>query len=709
VGRTAFETGIGTISYAACEMLARSFPTCILPTDRPPTDAAVSLPNGRAIPVCTDLERPEVFFYADILWNGAADHTLGMMPARGLRIAHVCFDSDELPTEWVRRLNERFDIALFPTPEQGTIADSSGVRIPMGTLPIALPLEDLLVQPFEQNPSGLVRFGCIASYHERKELELLIRCFLDEFQETDEVELVVHSNLAFGSVFDQLQRYHDPTGRPAVRLSREPLEPQDRDALVQSMDVFVSCSRGEGYSIGPREALALGKALVLSDIHAHRPLLGLSGVFGIPATVPVPARYEEIDGRTFGQQWRVQPRSVCRQLRYALEFVRSPDHRATQRGRRAHAAAVSFSSMSPDYARLVDPEIERFRLQSPDSPSWLPREAAQCARTKLGGHADRLHCTNRLTVPAHDGGFFSVFNTFMSFLVWGLPDDRCHMVLPDWDQQRMTERLGSSRRSSFCYGRPEDGNIWTLLFEPLYGLDVADLDSDEFLYARSTTPTTWHNEDREPLLTFANAYDLYRSRGFVRFRRQYHDALQRHISPLAGLQEAADQFVAEHMAGRYVIAAHVKHPSHLVEQPGRAMPTLDRYVHDTRLLLRERGLSEASEDWALFVATDQSSVVDYMHELFGERVLAFSDVRRSSSQEDALYDPSALTSSDVTHAQVQHFVAASPDSWSTTFAEEVLRDALVMSQASTLLHVVSNVATAVSYFNPSIEMRLVTP
>ena len=43
-------------------------------------------------------------------------------------------------------------------------------------------------------------------------------------------------------------------------------------------------------------------------------------------------------------------------------------------------------------------------------------------------------------VQAHDAGFFSLFNTFMTHLVWGLRDERVSMVVPDWDVSRLIER-----------------------------------------------------------------------------------------------------------------------------------------------------------------------------------------------------------------------------------------------------------------------------
>ena len=69
VGRTeGFHFSIGHMTYAVCEMLARNFSICVLPTEphRRALDEVV-LPNGRRIPICKDIRGVEVSIFCDIL------------------------------------------------------------------------------------------------------------------------------------------------------------------------------------------------------------------------------------------------------------------------------------------------------------------------------------------------------------------------------------------------------------------------------------------------------------------------------------------------------------------------------------------------------------------------------------------------------------------------------------------------------------------
>lgn len=708
IGRTDFDSGIGAFSHAACELFSRHAPTCILPTDGASGREHAELPSGRLVPVCRDLSAPEIFFFADILFNGAHDNNLARMPQRGIHFAHLCFDSDHLPPEWVWRLNHHFEGAFVPSTQQQEVAIRSGVRTPVSVLPIALPIEGLLARPF-RGSTDTVRFGTISAYHERKELERLVVAFRRVFQGRRDVELVIHSNLVNRSVLEQVRTAASGAHAPKVTLSSAAMSPDSRDDLLESFDVFVNCSRGEGYSIGAREALALGKALVLSEIGAHGDLIGLPGVHRIPAEVPTVARYPEIDNRVFGLQARVRQADLESMLVAAHEFVTGDDYRSTARARRLRAADFSFARLSLEYASVVDPRAESTRLGSASrrSPTtWHAPESIACVRA-LGRTSLWSSPRSRLVVPCYDAGFFSVFNTFLSHLVWGLQNDRCHAVLPDWDQARLTVRIGSAQRESFCYGKPEDENIWTKLYAPLFDVSVSELNDGDSLYRGASVPETLYNEQREPLLTYSHAYDLYRSPTFPNFRRQYHEAYRRFIAPLVEVQQPVDDLLQERVGSRFLIAAHVKHPSHVIEQPDGLMASHAAYFDEIRRSLVSHGIAEGSDDWRIFLGTDQDRVTNAFEDAFPDRVVYFPGVRRTTVEEDARYDALRLGAQSAPGHQVQHLVAAAPENWSVEMAREIIRDAVAMATADVLFHVVSNVATAISYMNPRLEMHFV--
>jgi glycosyltransferase involved in cell wall biosynthesis len=705
IGRLNFGLGIGAVCYSACELLSRSFPVSIYPVNSGPVGDFVNLPNGRRIPVCRDLSVPKVFFYTDVLWNGEHDLNYTLVPAHGLRIAHIAYDSDELPAKWVNILNNHFDVAYFTSGHLEEVARASGVQIAVGTLPCGLELEPLLTRAFRRN-RGKVRFGSVAAFHQRKGVDLLTEAFLEEFAGQEDVELVLHSNLAIGEVHARITSEIERRQVTNVIVSHSDLSNDAKTTLVESIDIFVNCSRGEGYSIGPREALALGKSLVLSDIGPHRDMFGLTGTYDIPATVRLPARYPEINNEVYGLQRSVTVPAIRRKLREAYEAFEQNSSTSAVRHRRQRASEFAFHQLETDYAEVLVPHVREFHKAAKRSAyTRIGEECKAAAVAKLGAYGEQLRAVNRTIHPAYDGGFFSVFNSFMSNLVWDLQESRCHMVLPDWDVARLLKNMGKNP-ISFCYGRPEDGNVWVKLFEPLYGLSAEQMNSKKFLYDKATLPRTSFNERREPLLTYIHAYDLYRSGFFPGFRRQYNAALRQHVKLLPELQTEIDNFVRTRFpAKKFMLAAHVKHPSHIIEQPGAMIAHGESFIHAIQKRVAAEGYSADSPDWGVFLATDQDRVVQQFREAFGGKVCFFDDVRRTRIAEDEHYDTLSDTDKAKEGFQVQHLVAADPGQWNTRMAWEVIRDAFVLARVNVLFHVVSNVSTAVSYINPEVEMN----
>ena len=89
---------MGAVTYSFCEMLSRSFPICILPTEeKQRKKKLITLPNGRTIPVCANTSRLKASIFCDVLWNGHWDRNLDLVPRHTLKYGYAIFNSDELP------------------------------------------------------------------------------------------------------------------------------------------------------------------------------------------------------------------------------------------------------------------------------------------------------------------------------------------------------------------------------------------------------------------------------------------------------------------------------------------------------------------------------------------------------------------------------------------------------------------------------------
>lgn len=706
MGRRAFGTGIGHLTESLFELLARKYDIRLWDIHAPfAPGEVVRLTNGREILLADDLDSFAVYIYADVLWNGTSFTEYVAPPATGYRIAYLAFDSDHLPPEWVEILNRDFDAVYFTSDHLVDVARDSGVRIEIGALPLALDIEAQIAKRYRPVAGRRVRFGTLSAYHPRKGLEALVSAFLREFGDSTEAELVIHSNVAIGETASAVRSMVEVARSGNVILSTDNLAERDKNELLESFDIYVNASAGEGYSVGPREALALGKSLVITDLGAHRPLFGPAGVFRVDTLHDSPAIYPEIDNRQFGYQRVPDPESLRMGLRAAFDFVRS-DAAVTSAGdRKRLASEFSLGALERSYWAFVDPDSLALRRENaPSRHARLPAGHQSSIRVRAGRHGKSLGAT-KLVVPAHDGGFFSLYNTYVSHLVWSLRDSPQQMVVPDWDAGRLLERIGPDGPVSYCYSRPEQGNLWNHLFEPPYDLTSSELDDRQFLWDGSQEPANFFNESREPLLTYVHAYRLYASPDFMRIRRQYESATREHVRLLPPLQAELDGFLHKNRDGRFLVAAHVKHPSHAVEQPDGTIADRHTYVDLVRRAVAERGIREASEDWAVFLATEQDRVVQLFHEEFGDHVIQFADVQRIPSETDTQFDELEDHEKIADGHQLQHIMATDTSLWNPRLAWEVIRDARVMASADVLFHAVSNVATAVSFMNHRVDMR----
>lgn len=706
MGRGGVTTGIATITRAAVELFSRSVPVVFFPLDGS-KDTELVLPSGRSAPVVgrEDLADYDAFFFADVLWNGAHDRRYQHVPEHGLRIAHLAYDSDELPPEWVTILNERFDAVLFSSAYLVEVAKRSGVEIIVGTLPIGLDLECLIGRTFRPVVGTRVRFGAVASYHDRKGLEIVARAFAAEFA-PHEADLVLHSNLAFGDTYQRVYSIAGKVPAGAISLSSKHLDDHEKDQLIDNFDVFVSSSAGEGYSIGPREALALGKPVVLSGIPAHTDLGKCEGMFFVAPSGTVPARYPEIDNRTFGRQAIIAVDDLRAEMRRAYDFALTKECEHTAHERKRLAGEFTNTALEADYRRLLDPTAPVTTRWSGSRFTSLPIQLIEKAKTRAGRAGERVG-RRRIVIPLHDGGFFSIFNTYVSHLVWSFQESSPPMVLPDWRPARMLEGSGG-KVVSYCYSRPEDGNLWPQFFEPMYGLSADDYNDDDLLTRGVESPDALHNDHKEPWLTYTHPYKLYHASWFAKFRAQYAAVVRDHIRLVPEYQRQIDA-LARPVGGPLRVAVHVKHPAHALEQPDGRIAGYERYVSEVARVLDDRGIKRASTDWEVFVATDQSRVITEFRAEFGDRVVSFEDVDRVDEQTQAEFDTLSDRDKVKDGHQLQHLKAADPSTWSTRLLWEVWRDVHMLAQSDVVLHAVSNVATALSYLGPDVEMRYCDP
>ena len=725
IGPCSFASTTGCQTAAFCELLSRYFPVSLIPFE-PHLRAKdnLTLPSGRAIDICHDTSQIKVSFFVGAIWTGFQDFNFMLVPPHGIRYAYCVWHSDELPARAVEILNGNFDAILVPNQWLESIVTKSGVYKPVQTLPLALDIEGHLSEVPQDPQNDIIYFGTLTSLHPRRGDELLIDAFNEEFNDAPDVRLAVHS---YGNFLDAKENIiqkirhsekillrletpddHNPRleigHTENINFSLSILSEKEKIAFLRKLDVFVSCASGEGVPIAPLEALALGKTVALTRIGGHADIPAAPGIFHIAAPHKIPARYPEINNLPFGHYEQPDIATIRRALREAYNFIRAGHAKSTIYNRRVIAAAYSFTDLAERYAACVFPRLNAGISDKPLPPST---SISKLVEEKTGRYGTKLSFPFKKIILAHDGGFFSIFNSFVSDMVWDLKRNGTLQILPDWRTDRITKFTEGDLMTSFCYGRPEDGNIWVKLFKPLYGLSVEEMTDEKILYRNATViPHGWSDKRREPFLQMHYAYSLHNASWFQSWRRLYHQYYREHIALLPQYQKEMDEFRLAN-AGYYLLGVHVRHPSHAYEQANAVMVQNQRFIDSVYHEVKTRGLTNTP--WRLFLATDQDRVINRFKEEFGDRVIYFPDLNRTTIEQDEAFDRLPPDKKLRHGFQIQHRTAANPDLWSTRLAWEVIRDSMALASCQAMIYVSSNVSTAISYMNPDLDMVYCRP
>jgi hypothetical protein len=711
VGKGNSRTGMGKITHAWLHALAGQ-PGIALRfiNTRPQEGDDVDMAGVEKITSSEGHKHPgDVAIFTDVLWNGRGDRNYEMCPSARLKYCHSVFDSTRVPGEWVDIANNHFDMVLVTTPSLISSFKMSGLCRPVMNLPLMLDLDQFQKASIKPLGKKFV-FGLVGAYDFRKSIHMAAEAFEAAFGlDRPDVELrlkLSYSLLPEAEALSFAAKYRGTN----VKISFGSVSDAEYLEFVQDIDCYINISRGEGYSIPAREAVALGKPLILSDHFAHRDLIGIDSVFFLRAEVPVPALYPQINERFIGLQY--VPHKIDLIDAFQQLYNERKNWSAKGASNRDKAEAWSANALRSSYLSVVQPV--RVALRGGDEGVTAGGIATQStyyyqSLNKVYGDSVCRSARNRevlgtaptkkIVVIGNDGGFFSLFNRYASYLVWEKDADPRTLVLPDWRPNAIKEYFGVSNFTSFCYGKPEDGNAWLNLFKP--SPDVSDIsiyNDGARLYEDAEIADDF-NEKREPWLTYKHAYELYRMPEFKRWRRWYSEIVSKHIVPTDSIQRRIDKNLKRLPRG-VKIGVHIRHPSHAIEQPELQLKHIDTYVRAINRYVREHDVAE----YAIFLATDQERTVMEMKKAFGALVVVDPSVKRTTIADDDAFSELTIEEKMKEGHQIQHLTAANPDNWSTDMAAEVISDCYTLAQCDVLFHIVSNISTAASYINPELEM-----
>ena len=233
---------------------------------------------------------------------------------------------------------------------------SSGLHVPVRLMPLGTTAPRLDPPWHASAPGPAFTFLVLANLQPRKAVAETAEAFVAAFGDSDRVRLRVHGK--WGDV-DVIRRMDSFRRFRNVRVTLGTLTDAEMAALWREADCVVSLSKGEGWGLVPREALALGLPVIVSALPCWDDLRGHSAQGGLGEGrawfVETAEREEAVYGFTAedtGRFFTVAPAEV----RLAMRRVHAAYAGAPRRPPVAADVSPSWAEASAQYAAELDKE-----------------------------------------------------------------------------------------------------------------------------------------------------------------------------------------------------------------------------------------------------------------------------------------------------------------------------------------------------------------
>ncbi|CDK30746.1 glycosyltransferase [Candidatus Babela massiliensis] len=193
------------------------------------------------------------------------------LPKSTIKICYTMTESYKINPDWVYTLNKYFDAVVVPAPFLVKAHQQAGVKIPIFVLPILMDLDNYLLSPIKTQKNTPFTFGISAGFgnNHNKNQKMLIKGFIRKFKDNQNVRLKIRGAGGDKEEIEAIKNLIARKNATNISLEVKPLSPQENFDFMKSLDCYVLVSKGEGFSLTPREALALGIPCILSNNTAH--------------------------------------------------------------------------------------------------------------------------------------------------------------------------------------------------------------------------------------------------------------------------------------------------------------------------------------------------------------------------------------------------------------------------------------------------------
>lgn len=219
------------------------------------------------------------------------------------RIGYTMVENTKIGENWVKLCNQ-MDAIFVPSPFLVDVFKECGVTVPIRNVKQGINVDRYPY--FERKRKDKYIFGTLGYQDDRKNWEDLIVAFCSEFDDNEPVELwIKNSNPYFG---------HKAFTDPRIKVINKFYTFDEIAKFYTLLDCFVFPSHAEGSGLPPREAMATGLPVILTDWS------GLSEIAHMGYSLkPVAIDHPDVRGEEQpGFMARLDVREIMSQMRYCF-------------------------------------------------------------------------------------------------------------------------------------------------------------------------------------------------------------------------------------------------------------------------------------------------------------------------------------------------------------------------------------------------------
>lgn len=226
----------------------------------------------------------------DAPWHKKENPAL-KMPKSNIKLAYSMLEGTEIPKQWVDAFNNKFDAVIVPDDFLVIVYKNSGVSIPIFILPHGIYLEEFFKHNLKKQKNTPFVFGTSATFMPGKNHDMVIDAFEKAFGNRKDVKLRLHGR----SGIHTNNLIHKIKARKLnnIEIIHKILSQKEYINFFCSLDCYILLSKGEGFSVTPREALSLGIPCILSNNTAHETICKTGLVKSIECPLLEPAFYPQ--------------------------------------------------------------------------------------------------------------------------------------------------------------------------------------------------------------------------------------------------------------------------------------------------------------------------------------------------------------------------------------------------------------------------------